>query len=50
MAALGSLYLGDGSAVRLGALGQITEQRPGALALADAVFRTSSKPWSPDIF
>ncbi|MFF2399005.1 MULTISPECIES: GNAT family N-acetyltransferase [Streptomyces] len=50
VAALGSLYLGDGSAVRLGALGQITELRPGALALADAVFRTSSKPWSPDVF
>ncbi|MGW0896085.1 GNAT family N-acetyltransferase [Streptomyces goshikiensis] len=50
VAALGSLYLGDGSAVRLGALGQITEERPGALALADAVFRTARKPWSPDVF
>ncbi|MCX4526588.1 MULTISPECIES: GNAT family N-acetyltransferase [unclassified Streptomyces] len=50
VAALGSLYLGDGSAVRLGALGLIAEERPGALALADAVFRTARRPWCPDIF
>ncbi|WP_030157067.1 GNAT family N-acetyltransferase [Streptomyces sp. NRRL S-244] len=48
--ALGSLYLGDASAVRLGALGRIVEERPGALALADAVFRTARRPWCPDIF
>ncbi|MFF4103216.1 GNAT family N-acetyltransferase [Streptomyces sp. NPDC001903] len=48
--ALGSLYLGDESAVRLGALGRIVEERPGALALADAVFRTARRPWCPDIF
>ncbi|MFI5766012.1 GNAT family N-acetyltransferase [Streptomyces sp. NPDC051563] len=47
---LGSLYLGDASAVRLGALGAITEERPGALALADAAFRTARRPWCPDIF
>ncbi|MFE4264147.1 GNAT family N-acetyltransferase [Streptomyces sp. NPDC056883] len=47
---LGSLYLGDESAVRLAALGAITEERPGALALADAVFRTARRPWCPDIF
>ncbi|MFD5146387.1 GNAT family N-acetyltransferase [Streptomyces sp. NPDC058401] len=47
---LGSLYLGDGSAVRLAALGAIEEARPGALALADAVFRTARRPWCPDIF
>ncbi|WP_328299530.1 GNAT family N-acetyltransferase [Streptomyces sp. NBC_00435] len=50
VAALGALYLGDGSAVRLGALGGITEELPGALALADAVFRTARRPWCPDIF
>ncbi|MEU6868403.1 GNAT family N-acetyltransferase [Streptomyces sp. NPDC046876] len=49
-AALGSLYLGDESAVRLGALGQVAEERPGALELADAVFRTARRPWCPDIF
>ncbi|MFE2146872.1 GNAT family N-acetyltransferase [Streptomyces sp. NPDC059456] len=48
--ALGSLYLGDASAVRLGELGRITEQRAGALALADAVFRTARRPWCPDVF
>ncbi|MFD9369023.1 GNAT family N-acetyltransferase [Streptomyces sp. NPDC060020] len=47
---LGSLYLGDASAVRLAALGQVTEERPGAVALADAVFRTARRPWCPDIF
>lgn len=47
---LGALYLGDQSAVRLGALGAITEERPGALALADALFRTARRPWCPDIF
>ncbi|MEV6577577.1 GNAT family N-acetyltransferase [Streptomyces sp. NPDC051582] len=48
--ALGSLYLGDESAVRLGALGRIAQERPGALALADAVFRTARRPWCPDVF
>ncbi|MFG2986717.1 GNAT family N-acetyltransferase [Streptomyces sp. NPDC048258] len=47
---LGSLYLGDESAVRLGALGRVVEERPGALALADAVFRTARRPWCPDVF
>lgn len=47
---LGALYLGDASAVRLAALGAITQERPGALALADAVFRTARRPWCPDIF
>ncbi|MFB7178943.1 GNAT family N-acetyltransferase [Streptomyces sp. NPDC056257] len=47
---LGSLYLGDASAVRLAALGQVTEERPGAVAVADAVFRTARRPWCPDIF
>ncbi|MFD4738894.1 GNAT family N-acetyltransferase [Streptomyces virginiae] len=50
VAVLGSLYLGDASAVRLAALGRVTEERPGAAALADAVFRTARRPWCPDIF
>ncbi|MFA7768808.1 GNAT family N-acetyltransferase [Streptomyces sp. NPDC048723] len=50
VAELGSLYLGDASAVRLAALGRIAEERPGAAALADAVFRTARRPWCPDIF
>lgn len=51
--ALGALYLGDESAVRLAALGEITVSdgaRPGVLELADAVFRTPRRPWCPDIF
>lgn len=50
VAALGSLYLGDESAVRLAALGRVAEERPGAVALADAVFRTARRPWCPDVF
>ncbi|MEC4576079.1 GNAT family N-acetyltransferase [Streptomyces virginiae] len=50
VSALGSLYLGDASAVRLAALGRVTEERPGAAALADAVFRTARRPWCPDVF
>ncbi|MEU7600321.1 GNAT family N-acetyltransferase [Streptomyces sp. NPDC040724] len=50
VSALGSLYLGDESALRLAALGRLTEERPGAAALADAVFRTARRPWCPDIF
>ncbi|WP_405979516.1 GNAT family N-acetyltransferase [Streptomyces sp. NBC_00158] len=48
--ALGSLYLGDASAVRLAALGRVAELEPGAVALADAVFRTARRPWCPDVF
>ncbi|MGP3687598.1 GNAT family N-acetyltransferase [Streptomyces sp. IBSNAI002] len=50
VSALGSLYLGDESALRLGALGRVAELRPGRLALADAVFRTARRPWCPDVF
>lgn len=47
---LGALYLGDESAVRLAALGTVTEESPGAAARTDALFRTSRRPWCPDIF
>ncbi|MEV6780616.1 GNAT family N-acetyltransferase [Streptomyces syringium] len=47
---LGTLYLGDESATRLAALGRVTEERPGALTLADALLRTARRPWCPDIF
>lgn len=50
VSALGSLYLGDESAVRLAALGRITELRPGAVALADVLLRTARRPWCPDVF
>ncbi|MGO4423847.1 sterol carrier protein domain-containing protein, partial [Streptomyces sp. MCAF7] len=47
---LGTLWLGDESAVRLAALGRVTEEREGAAALADLLLRTSRRPWCPDIF
>ncbi|MDQ1037147.1 putative acetyltransferase [Streptomyces sp. V3I8] len=50
VAGLGSLWLGDESAVRLAALGRVQEIREGAARLADALLRTSRRPWCPDIF
>ncbi|MFE4371557.1 GNAT family N-acetyltransferase [Streptomyces sp. NPDC056835] len=47
---LGSLYLGEESAVRLAALGLLTEERPGAAAVAETLFRTARRPWCPDVF
>nr|WSY53744.1 GNAT family N-acetyltransferase [Streptomyces sp. NBC_00886] len=47
---LGSLWLGDESAVRLAALGRVREERAGAARVADALLRTSRRPWCPDIF
>lgn len=47
---LATLWLGDESAVRLAALGRVREQRKGAASMADALLRTSRRPWCPDIF
>ncbi|MGW7265713.1 GNAT family N-acetyltransferase [Streptomyces sp. NPDC054842] len=47
---LASLWLGDESAVRLAALGRVREERAGAAVLADALLRTSRRPWCPDSF
>ncbi|MEU6487581.1 GNAT family N-acetyltransferase [Streptomyces sp. NPDC046887] len=47
---LSTLYLGDESAVRLAALGRVEESAPGAAARADALLRTSRRPWCPDVF
>ncbi|WKK26652.1 GNAT family N-acetyltransferase [Streptomyces olivoreticuli] len=47
---LGTLALGDESAVRLAALGRIDEERAGAVARADVLLRTARRPWCPDIF
>ncbi|MFJ9032074.1 GNAT family N-acetyltransferase [Streptomyces sp. NPDC102274] len=47
---LGALYLGDESAVALAALGLLTEDRPGAAAVAETLFRTARRPWCPDVF
>ncbi|MET7858771.1 GNAT family N-acetyltransferase [Streptomyces sp. NPDC005318] len=47
---LGTLYLGDESALRLAALGRIEELTPGAAAVADRVFRAARRAWCPDVF
>ncbi|MEV4924958.1 GNAT family N-acetyltransferase [Streptomyces roseoverticillatus] len=49
-AALGSLFLGGESAVRLAALGRVAEERPGAAGRADALLRTGRRPWCADVF
>ncbi|MFI2437222.1 GNAT family N-acetyltransferase [Streptomyces sp. NPDC018693] len=50
VAELASLWLGDESAVRLAALGRVREERAGAARKADALLRTSRRPWCPDAF
>ncbi|WP_327682797.1 GNAT family N-acetyltransferase [Streptomyces sp. NBC_00467] len=50
IAELGTLYLGDESAVRLTALGRVEENAAGAARVADGVFRTSRRAWCPDVF
>ncbi|MET9255836.1 GNAT family N-acetyltransferase [Streptomyces sp. NPDC003717] len=50
VADLATLWLGDESAVRLAALGRVREERAGAARLADALLRTSRRPWCPDMF
>ncbi|WP_405811404.1 GNAT family N-acetyltransferase [Streptomyces sp. NBC_01520] len=47
---LGSLYMGDESAVRLAALGPVEELRAGAASSADALFRAGGRAWCPDVF
>ncbi|WP_073950940.1 GNAT family N-acetyltransferase [Streptomyces kebangsaanensis] len=50
VAELATLWLGDESAVRLTALGRVQEERAGAAQVADALLRTSRRPWCPDMF
>lgn len=47
---LGTLYLGDESVHRLADLGRVEELTPGAVALADSVFRAGRRAWCPDVF
>ncbi|MEU6092958.1 GNAT family N-acetyltransferase [Streptomyces sp. NPDC047085] len=47
---LATVWLGDGSLARLAALGRVEEAREGAARKADALFRTSGRPWCPDVF
>ncbi|MFF7136649.1 putative acetyltransferase [Streptomyces sp. SAI-126] len=47
---LAALWLGDESVERLAALGRVREERAGAGRGADALLRTSRRPWCPDMF
>ncbi|MFF3613792.1 GNAT family N-acetyltransferase [Streptomyces sp. NPDC002580] len=47
---LAMLWLGDESVARLVALGRVQERQEGAASVADALLRTSGRPWCPDIF
>ena len=48
--ALASAYLGGFSWRQLAAACRVEELRPGALARADALFRTDVAPWCPELF
>ncbi|MQY38207.1 N-acetyltransferase Eis [Streptomyces sp. RB17] len=47
---LASVWLGGESLLRLAALGRVREEREGAARKADALFRSSGRPWCPDMF
>jgi predicted acetyltransferase len=47
---LASLFLGGFTAAALAAAGRVVELRPGALAVADGLFPTATKPWCPQEF
>ena len=47
---LASAYLGGFTFRQLARAGRVEERTPGALAAADAMFRTDVAPWSPEIF
>ncbi len=48
--ALGSAYLGGFTWSQLARGLRVEELRPGAIARADALFRTAPAPWCPEIF
>ena len=47
---LGASYLGGFSFVQLADAARVRELQPGALARADAMFRTPRPPWCPKVF
>ena len=47
---LGAAYLGGFSFTRLADAVRVTELEPGAVARADAMFRTARPPWCPKVF
>jgi predicted acetyltransferase len=48
--ALGSVFLGGFTFAELRRACRVEELRPGAVAQADAMFRTDVVPWCPEIF
>ena len=50
VASLGCVYLGGFSFAELARAMRVREFRDGAIARADALFRTDRKPWCPEIF
>ena len=50
VASLGCVYLGGFSFAELARAMRVRELRGGAIARADALFRTDRKPWCPEIF
>ena len=50
VSALGSVYLGGFTFAQLARALRVEELRPGAIARADALFRTDRAPWCPEIF
>jgi predicted acetyltransferase len=50
VSALGSVYLGGFTWTQLARSLRVQELFPGATAHADAIFRTESAPWCPEIF
>ena len=50
VASLGCVYLGGFSFADLARAMRVRELREGAIARADALFRTDRKPWCPEIF
>jgi len=47
---LGSVYLGGFSWTQLARAGRVEESQRGAIARADALFKTDHAPWCPEIF
>jgi predicted acetyltransferase len=47
---LACVYLGGFTFAELVRAGRVEEVTPGAVARADALFRTDLKPWCPEIF
>ena len=47
---LGTVYLGGFSFAQLLRAGRVEEVSEGAIARADALFRTDRAPWCPEIF